>query len=661
MLQKLTSIQKFDIFGVAPAIHFNGGSKSYSHFGFVYTLITGAFVIWAIVFTSQDFVHRTNPNLVTTKLYGSTVEDDLVLNSDDFQLGFGIYDNAVLGNYFIDPTIYTITARMGLFNYYPDGTCILTFTSLNIEPCTKSSFDGNVAYYESQWCLSKHQDHYDKLYTRTEADSFIQIDFHFCNNVTSGGNCASEEVINTWITNSDVMTTFKQSTTIASNYKEPISNFYTDQWQGLLLDKTKSVKLMIDVVEFTSDDGWLFQSEETKTILNYNSISGDALQRREEGLFATFIIANSGNKVVYHRTYMKIQDVLAQVSGLAGAAALMLGLLAQPFAELKMYEKAVKEVYQVKVTKKDSSPHDNSSKSQQKTQSHKIHPVSSFSQISNSHRSNLDETVKNSLKPKTITKTLFRKTSGHSFGAKVSSREPEASFDVDISIAHPKTHRESNDLSPQDLTAIPQIEVEPVYQKQNYEGIVKGFPSNENEIVLSHARDCTNALSIDPEKGPVSFNNNEENVRLNSEIGYFEWLISPIRSSNRIKLLQKGKDEVNKYLDLLVLVKKMRDIDKFKACLMTEEEKILFENVQKPELLIYENKSRKNRQVEVQDLFNSYETPKPGIIEQIYRIVRNKRNKTQFGEKLLLLYARDKIKHPEVSDVDEISRDHSIN
>jgi hypothetical protein len=267
MLSKFSLLQKLDIFGVTPSIQFNGGSKSYSRFGLIYTLITGAFVIWAIIFTSQDFVQRTNPALTTTTMYGATVDENLALPHSLFQLGFGIYDNRVLGNYFIDPTIYTVKASMATYNYFPDGTCTLTFEPLDIEPCQKSSFDGQVAYYESQWCLSKVQPNYDYLYTRTEDDRFIQIDFYFCNDATSSVPCASEAKLKKWISNSDVMTTFRQSTTIASNYEDPVNHFYTDQWQGLLLDKTKSVKLMLDVVEFTSDDGWLFQSEKKLKIL----------------------------------------------------------------------------------------------------------------------------------------------------------------------------------------------------------------------------------------------------------------------------------------------------------------------------------------------------------------------------------------------------------
>jgi len=665
MLGRFALLQKLDIFGVAPSIQFNGGSKSYSQFGLVYTLITGAFVIWAIIFTSQDFVHRTNPAIVTTTLYGATVDEDIVFNHELFQLGFGIYENFALGNYFIDPSIYTITARMGLFTYYDDGTTILSFTPLNIEPCKKSSFDGNVAYYDSQYCLSKKQDHFDKLFTRAEDDTFIQVDFHLCNNITSGGICAPEEVIKKWITDSDVMTTFKQSTTIASDFKEPISHFYTDQWQGLLLDKTKSVKLMIDVVDFTSDDGWLFQSEETKTILNFNPIVGDTLERREENLFATFIIANSGNKIVYKRIYMKIQDVLAQVSGLAGAAALALGLLAQPFAELKMYEKAVKDIYKINMKKKKNSKAP--SRKISKLPSKKDFPVSNNDQSSLSPE--LDETTKAHLKSE---EGLLHLPSRRKFNsAKVAplrsmkSMQPEDIIQItdpmNNSISSPeKPKLENNFVIEEDLNAT-------VAQKDT------GPHVSEKEIDTDRSKPAHDHVEIgSPVVAPVDLEKEtpldiEESDETTDhelpEVGYFEWLLSPIRFSPQINVLKQGRDEINKYLDLLVLVKKMREVEKLETCLMKTEERVLFNNVKQPSLSIDAEKGKKDkkeRQVQVTDWLNVSEPPgSVAQVDQAYLNVKIADHKTRFSERLLALYEQDKtdLKAPDASGLLEISKD----
>ena len=622
MLSRLSSLQKFDIFGFTPNIQFNGGPKSYSRFGLIYTLITGAFVIWAIVFTSKDFVHRTNPSLTTTIMYGATVAENLALPHDLFQLGFGIYENRVLGNYFIDPTIYTVKASMATYNYFPDDTCTLTLEPLDIEPCKKSNFDGQVTYYASQWCFSKTQTNFDYLYTRTEEDRYIQIDFYFCNNATSTVTCASSAEMKEWITHSDVEATFRQSTTIASNYENPIKHFYTDQWQGLLLDKTKSVRLTLDLVEFTSDDGWLFQSEKTETIINFNALAGDTIERREEDLFSTFIIANSGNKILYHRTYMKIQDVLAQVSGLAGAAALILGLFAQPFAELKMYEKAVKDIYKVRIKTKK-----NSSSGLRKPSSRKTLPITSDNK--NGTTPELDGTVKTNTKFKDDSIMAIQKSDEVSeIGNPLTNSLP------------PEKNSISNGLYIQDLKSVPHKEIETQFNPKTFENTdyvavdVKPFTDNARED-LDNSR---NGL-IDEDK--------EEIDMMDSDIGYFEWLFSPIKFSPKISVLNKGKDEINRYLDLLVLVKKMREVDKLEACLMKKEERILFQHIQQPMLSLDTTaieKDKKHKEVEVTDWLVSSETSVPGGVAQAYLTVKSE-HKTRFSEKLLGIYEQE-IKSP---------------
>ena len=641
MLSRLSILQKLDIFGVTPNIQFNGGSKSYSRFGLIYTLITGAFVIWAIVFTSQDFVHRTNPSLTTTTMYGATVDENLALPHDLFQLGFGIYDNRVLGNYYIDPTIYTVKASMATYNYFPDGTCTLTLEPLDIEPCKKSNFDGQVAYYASQWCFSKTQTNFDYLYTRTEDDRFIQIDFYFCNDATSTVTCASSAKMKKWITNSDVQTTFRQSTTIASNYEDPINHFYTDQWQGLLLDKTKSVKLMLDIVEFTSDDGWLFQSEKTETIINFNALAGDTIERRETDIFASFIIANSGNKILYYRTYMKIQDVLAQVSGLAGAAALFLGLFAQPYAELKMYEKAVKDIYKVRMKRKR-----NPRSGLRKPSSRKTFPITADNK--NGTTPELDDTMKTNTKFKDDSSMVIQK----------SDEVSEIDNPLTNSLS-PEKNSINNGLYIQDLKAVRQKEIETQFNQKTFENTnyaaafaavdMKPFTKNASED-LDNSR---NGL-IDEDK--------EEIDLMDSDIGYFEWLLSFVKFSPKFSVLNKGKDEINRYLDLLVLVKKMREVDKMEACLMKKEERILFQHIQQPVLSLdttVQEKGSKRPEVEVTDWLVSSEIPGPGGVAQAYLTAKTSDHKTRFSEKLLGIYEQKRKNPAETPEVIDTPREHN--
>jgi len=148
-----------------------------------------------------------------------------------------------------------------------------------------------------------------------------------------------------------------------------------------------------------------------------------------------------------------------------------------------------------------------------------------------------------------------------------------------------------------------------------------------------------------------------------SEIGYFEWLLSPVRFSPRIDILKKGQDEINKYLDLLVIVKKIREIETLEACLMKTDERILFDHVQQPSLSIDADKSkkdRKQREVKVTDWLNiAGASALTEEIELSYDNVKNADRKTRFSERLLDLYEQDKREKnpPDSSGLLEVPKD----
>ena len=46
----------------------------------------------------------------------------------------------------------------------------------------------------------------------------------------------------------------------------------------------------------------------------------------------------SGHKIVYQRSYPKIQDILSEIGGAAGTLLLIISIFSYDFSKLKMYE-----------------------------------------------------------------------------------------------------------------------------------------------------------------------------------------------------------------------------------------------------------------------------------------------------------------------------------
>ena len=65
-----------------------------------------------------------------------------------------------------------------------------------------------------------------------------------------------------------------------------------------------------------------------------------------------------------------------------------------------------------------------------------------------------------------------------------------------------------------------------------------------------------------------------------------QWFMSNFKSSAKSKALAKGKEEVLKNVDVFSIIRRFQEIDNLKACLLTEYQRVLFDNIAKPSLVI---------------------------------------------------------------------------
>ena len=331
---------------------------------------------------------------------------------------------------------------------------------------------------------------------------------------------------------------------------------------------------------------------------------------------------------------MKIQDVLAQVSGLAGAAALALGLLAQPYAELKMYEKAVKEIYEVRIKRKK-----NPKSGLRKPSSRKTFPIKT------AHK-NSTSTEQADIKGKDDSTMVIPKSEDIS----------EIGNPLTNSLS-PEKNSTNNGLFIQDLKAARQKEIETKFNTKTYgnTNYAAAFAAVDSKP-LSHNINMSASEDLDNSRNGLIDDDTEIIDLMDADIGYFEWLFSFVKFNPKISVLDKGKDEINRYIDLLCLVKKMREMNKMEACLMKKEERILFQNMQQPLLSLdttVEHKILNRPEVEVTDWLVSSEPPGPGGVVQAYVTAKTAEQKTRFIEKILAIYEQERknpVETPEVID-----------
>ena len=124
--------------------------------------------------------------------------------------------------------------------------------------------------------------------------------------------------------------------------------------------------LGLDESVVETDDGFLTTQTSNYTFPTVGLIDRSATGSMRGELFNLFI-GSSGDKQVYHRSYIKIADIFAQVEGIASAVLIVLVILIYPFMKVKYYEDLFNSLYeydsdtqqfQIRTTKSETTTFD---------------------------------------------------------------------------------------------------------------------------------------------------------------------------------------------------------------------------------------------------------------------------------------------------------------
>ena len=142
-------------------------------------------------------------------------------------------------------------------------------------------------------------------YLDTQGYCSFQMDYDYCINTDS--TCETEEYSKQYLKDFGIKFTFAYEDLLIDpfNYETPVSTTITSVNDLLLLDVGRTLVIELNEVEFTSDNGWIFQDLKTETKLKATT----SLRVSDAGILR-IQFTYGGTKTVYKRTYPKIQDFL---------------------------------------------------------------------------------------------------------------------------------------------------------------------------------------------------------------------------------------------------------------------------------------------------------------------------------------------------------------
>ena len=312
--------KKIDFIGSSLSLYVSQQTIYQTGLGAFISILVSIATAGAAFYFGMEIWERKNP-VVNRAIEVTPFPDPLLLDKEKWDFFFGLQYNNVL---YVDPSIYTVRARMFTFK----NSTGLTFKHYNIEPCTLDSFSNSTkeifsAYnYKGAQCISKDQNmtlQLNRLWGQ-ENFSYLEVSLWPCKNSTAlgGVTCSPQEKIDKWLNSA----TFSVFTIVyyiqTKDYENPyIPAIFNDFYPVLIKSFTQSI-IFLAHSETQSDAGWLIQDNKIdkrffldRAKLNFYT------QPELDGRFLRFQYQLSNLKEINTRKYLKLQELAAQIGGIA--------------------------------------------------------------------------------------------------------------------------------------------------------------------------------------------------------------------------------------------------------------------------------------------------------------------------------------------------------
>ena len=661
-------------------------------------------------------VHKKNPTQTQSSFYGGLGKEKRLINNETFKVVFGLM-NMTTSKYFADPSIYTITTSLNVGGDEGSNRVI----PINIEVCSNDPSD---AYYQAT-CFSKNQTHIDQLYISDANIASIEVTFQRCSSLTSNVTCASTNDINAKLSGSAWNIAYSVWSIDPTNFEQPISMESKDEWYAISLTSCKKLRFNLLAVEFTSDNGWLMPVKTVRNMITYENSQMDYFTDNYGDTFFIMNLQMSGNMVSYGREYEKIQNVLAQISGTMSLITIIVGLLALPYAKMKMYELLVNEAYNIVLKNQIRRPLSRSLRLEHRIRS-KTEQVSEMSpnqkdksklattrnrfmtvQVKPSFSASISASASLSSKILLVSRGNTLKPEHDNFGTdvqveqspnimKVSEQSPSISFRPVESLKIDESQSQKEINTPIDFQEIQnnsKQQVEDYHEESTFHFLKDQNSANKciqdpNDSLISSPLDISNVCQniddlqnhqsselanidnegtkkdeeTDSKPSPLEDINLEVNKDLERTVDnvdierrvtrnktraeklvrksttFQQWLVSQFKPSMRSKALTKGRTEILKHVDMFSIIRRFQEIDNLKACLLTDQQRIIFDNIAKPCLVVDPELQPKDTDFITVNGWNESYRGNQELLYEAYRDLKHSEVMTEVDRHVLELY-----------------------
>jgi hypothetical protein len=332
MSPKLTRILNFiDIIGNPFLIKYKNHTTAKTPLGGCLSLAIICFLLYTMVYFSQDLFQRTKPFIRYIKFFSS--DQKVVLK--DFPIFFNILSNAAVS--YNNPEYFTITPVYFELVIDPSTSMLSTkISNLFAEPCDPLEHlpeqyrdfvldpKNNVPFSSSQ-CLNPRKIQWYNGKLDNNYTLFIQNDWAVINSKwvyleiskcdRTHQKCAKEEEIEKVLSGADinVQVYYIDNYLDLNDYSKPNKLFFSTQTTAISSGFLKLNNMRIKNTYIKTDDGMVIENNNDQEIYQVESMKNDILVHNTK-LYG-LNLENPRVKDQFYRKYVKIQDLIASIGG----------------------------------------------------------------------------------------------------------------------------------------------------------------------------------------------------------------------------------------------------------------------------------------------------------------------------------------------------------
>jgi hypothetical protein len=315
-----------DFLSHEPRVYINKKGRFYSKIGVFFSILSLATILSLVIY----FVVVTLSRTTIFIRYSTSTKYDKSINLSNQPFLMSILDNSGLPyknpeqiyTFYLAYTQYIVgNATLGTSNKLTTETTLM-------ERCKKENYVGtlfeNFPNLENYFCYipgTRNLTIYNKFGDLTNGFGFVDVIVNRCSNTSlfyKGANCADQEVINNGLSKGYLTYTYIDNIIDHNNQTQPNIQYLANQVLDLSSTVFQRIYFTMKNVRYESEDGFVFDILSANTFPQFDSVRLYSDNRGTsfypETISAVFIQASAVTDV-YNRSYVKLQNLLANIGG----------------------------------------------------------------------------------------------------------------------------------------------------------------------------------------------------------------------------------------------------------------------------------------------------------------------------------------------------------